>query len=794
MQAPFDITTINNAINLKEERTQLEQLIVSALQKEYPPNEMIFRAFSFGPALQALYKSINNLQAIIISDHREVIEHINEIVKIQKQLTPALTEMYQPLIEKIEQNEFNLLQQLIAHLAKIKDPTSDIMDDCQLIGNVIYALLPIDNSDDSAALSILSSLTDLWKKLNKRTLQNKIRIIEIQLYDNTQLCTKDHQQFEIVIQPLKENLEQLIQATKKISLDSLTIHIEELLAKIDTLFRAGIKQDLNKTIETLVNNPWIKVANKKISYNEVLSKINELLELNPSESLTDDEKTSYSKQLFAGFELTNNECFLNIIECFSKIYYTNQPDITQKISDYISSYQDSVVVTKTKKRVRFSDEAEQISVEKQKKPRIISPLSFDKNCSPLVEKFINILDPVTTQNADLSKRFSAAILDFLATSVYAIKNIRHDARVLMKHNILTLAAKICPKDKDASKLLAEIEHKIEDLHKQYGRLINDNHKFSRLDTNSDIIFSRENHQTVACYFKKILSGVLDEVEVSIPDTVSFEQTIEQITNNFFSAIKTDKSQRIKLEILEKIQTQFLTYKPVDTQQLIQEESSTIPIVDYIHKEIKTNSKYGYEDLVKTLKRSDSSGFSDYINQLKTSNTAEKFLQILLERNKAGYTALHSALDFKCFTNFVAYIYEVKAVMFELKIDSFSDFLTSQTNNGLTFLHLIAKSGNLALLIETIEIFKTELTFPQYKIALALKTNYGFTPSCPTRYFNASQINDYLDKEWSHCQQQQRSNMRHSSPDRFFHHQEEECSSFEEQENACASNKNNNYSR
>ncbi|KGP63244.1 hypothetical protein EP47_02845 [Legionella norrlandica] len=228
-------------------------------------------------------------------------------------------------------------------------------------------------------------------------------------------------------------------------------------------------------------------------------------------------------------------------------------------------------------------------------------------------------------------------------------------------------------------------------------------------------------------FKAFLADLVNEIKVYVPQE-SADIVFQKLTQDWIAALSQDRHHRVNETIIEKIKKSL----PMPAA-IPQNVFATTPL-----------SKLNYGSLEEALIQANPEQFKEYLKAVKRSFTEEAYLTFLIKEDKFNSTSLHKILSKGVLRNVPVYLQEVKSMMSNGR--SFAQFLTSQTEQGFTFLHQIGMIGDIDFLKYFTEILKKELGATGYANALRMRTTNNYIPSCPWSRPNAVVINAYLDQE------------------------------------------------
>lgn len=763
MQATID-SEIMEVEGLTEERAKIQKQITETIEKNSEGNNLLFRPLLLGTNLHAIYNSIINAQNEIGKNRRGVIQHLAEIIAIQNNLVPYLTGIHREPLAVIVNNEFQLIQLIINSLSNPDNSISEIWQDFSAIEEIFRALLTQENQQEQQVINLLASLQSLYKNLNERFLTDTYDEI-VRSWEEQVLSIDSEKSFQEQARPVIEHLMILLNKAEQHSCEGLKQNIDSLLNKIKLLGLFYIKQDVDKQIQLINADPWAKITEKKKLYCDLIPKIKQLCLETPEIDQTDLDL--YCKQLFAGFELTREATFLDLIALFGKVFFSTNVIKSQYISEYIESAKGTVITTVhaddgvksiLKKRVHFSNENQVRLIEGRNKtqPQYSNEPSTKKHCTTtnnstqreIAEKFINILDPVVSETG-LSRRFAVAILIHIAGNIRSLTTETSVSKLFMEFDILMGAKDLCPED--ATELLKDLDDKIQIIQclEKNRVALHSRKKYAQLHNPAD---HNQPAPSVITRFKAILVSLIEEIDAATPARIFFEQQMHSFIDLLFIKIKDDRKQRINEKNLQKIQMPFMA---VNTNHAaISEDAPEQKNTTHYSKQLAVPRSYTrkarFVSLLDAMLHANSpEDFKTYLADIKRNMEPTKYLDFLIVANKSDFTPLHTVLHDERFDNYELvpiYLNEVKQIMNCTNSHSFSEFLVSQTTTGLTFLHLVARCGDFRFVKNTIEDFKQELTASEYARALRIESNFGFYPQCPPRWDSAFDINEFLRTE------------------------------------------------
>ncbi|KTD43371.1 hypothetical protein [Legionella quateirensis] len=737
MLAQHDTTLINDKQVLTEMLNQLINYIQSS-GNEYHDADETFKPFILGTSLNAIQKCLNNPVLYRITKADTILDYLLEIIKLQSTIQPRLTEIHNPLITKIIDSECSLLQNV---LTTAQSESSSLPLDQSWITftriNELFNQLTSENQPTAKANELKEAL-DKWRAdLTARGIQQKIDkqlTLLNALHADTDISYDD---FIEVITSIKEQLITVKQEAQSANLVSSINLIFETFRQIDIKTALFIKRELDNVIDQIQKNPWATVYKKQQLYFDILKPMSKLLDVFTLLELSEAEKLNYINQLHAGYELCRDDNFLDLMERFADLFYSQEQDKLQPITNFIKQSRDSVNPDRSilkKKRVHFSEiepteptESKKETAQHESKRRRLPVVeSTEQPDSLIIQSFVNILSSILKPGDLTSRKFAAAMFCSLGKSIWSVKDLHNSIKVTINYELLKRALKLCPATE--GNLIKSLNNQLALLTKSCQRQIDDYDRFSLSTTQSysDAALTQDE-------FKIILSDIVNQLKLYTRAEL-IDGVVERLLNQWMAGLKADG---------------FILANHIDQmEQGIQGRSPSHVISSADQTSTQTRSSRTFKCLSDAVTHASPDEFTNYLTYLKDLMTdTATYLKFLTNKTK-GSTALHTALKNEQFNNqnnLLVYINEVKS-LFDLDSRSFQSFLISKTTSGFTFLHQIALLGNLTLLTSFTDLLKNELGSEGYARALNTQTENRYLPSCHSRTVHSKEINAFLDQE------------------------------------------------
>ena len=739
MIAQHDTTLMvqgNDKQALSEELKQLINYIQSSVN-EYHDADELFKPFILGTSLNAIQKSLNNPVLQRINSAQTILKYLSEIIKLQSTIQPHLTEVHIPLITKIIDSEFTLLQNLIT-MTQSKS-SSLPLDGAWIIFNKMSELFTLLTSEDlptTKSAEVKEALDKVRADLYARDIQQKMDK-QLALLNSLHTDTDiDYDDFIELITSIKEQLITLKQEAQSANLVSSIKLISEAFQQTDIKSALFLKREMDNAIEQIQRNQWATVYKKQQLYFDILKPLSKLLDVFTLLELSEADKLNYINQLHAGYELCHDDNFLDLLERCAVLFYS-QDEQLQPITNFIKQSRESVNPARSilkKKRVHFSEtdhtepaESNEVTAHHQsKKHRTPVAEPTEQPDSLIVQSFVNILSSVLKPGDTTSRKFTAAMFCSLGKNIWTLKELDAGIKFTINYELLKRALKLCPATEE--NLIKSLQTQLSQLRTSFKRQMDDYDKFSSrtIESYSDTALTQDE-------FKTTLSDIVNQLRLYIPAEL-IDSAVEQLINQWMAGLKADG---------------FILARHIEQmEQGIQGRSQSSVITSSAQTSTQTSSTRTFKCLSDAITHASPSEFTHHLTDLKNRmQDTTTYLKYLVNKIH-GSTVLHKALKNEQFNNqnnLFAYIHEVKS-LFDLDKHSFHSFLISQTTSGFTFLHQIAALGNLSLLKSFTDLLKNELGREGYAKALKILTTAGYLPTCHSRVTYHDEINAFLNNE------------------------------------------------
>ncbi|KGP63243.1 hypothetical protein EP47_02840 [Legionella norrlandica] len=425
---------------LQEKRTELLNKIQD-MKSKCQSAEQVLRPFLVAEPLMTMYHCLRDVSSAVGYSHRDVMEHVAEMIKLQAELSQYLTSIHQPVIQVIEESMLELLYAIIIKLTNETSNPEEVQKDCNALGLILDSL----PGEGAAKLKVQTACSLLKAQLEQRELQQKIDQ-ELPILRQI-LSTKftSIAEFLSITNPVKEKWKSFLEKAQVINVDVLII--KDALKQIEMIEVSLIKQELDNHIKQIQNNVWARLLTKKSLYFELMDKIEQVLRVLPFLQLTENEKEQYCKQLSSGFELSQDSRFLELIIKCSNSFYDEDDLVFQQIVDYVNDFKSEAQShEKQQEKVQFnfvpgknleltpSDEEDLEPQAKKRRLEYLQDFEEGENESLSIQQFINLLDPVIDSGSDLSRRFAAATLQALAQCIHKIPGVSPGPVLIMTYN------------------------------------------------------------------------------------------------------------------------------------------------------------------------------------------------------------------------------------------------------------------------------------------------------------------------------------------------------------------------
>ncbi|MBL7481169.1 hypothetical protein [Legionella bononiensis] len=758
MIAQHDTTIINQENDKKALSDELKQLInyVQLRGNEYHAADEPFKPFILGTSLNAIQKSLNNPVLQRINSAQTILRYLVEVIKLQRTIQPHLTEVHNPLITKIIDSEFILLQNVIT-MTQSDSSSLPLDQSWRIFGKMseLFTQLTSEELPTTKATEVKEALDKVHADLSSRDIQQKIDK-QLALLNSLHADTDiDYDDFIELITSIKEQLITLKQEAQSANLVSSINLISEAFQQIDIKLALFIKRELDNAIEQIQKNPWATVYKKQQLYFDILKPLSKLLGVFTQLELSEADKRNYIHHLHAGYELCHDDDFLNLLERCAGLFYSQDESQLRPITLFINQTRESVNPARSilkKKRVHFSeiDQTEPVESTKEtaqhipKKRRLKDSESTEQPDSLIIKSFVDILTPVLKPGEMTSRKFTAAMFCSLGKDIWALKELNASIKITINYELVQRALKLCPLTEQ--NLLKSLQDQLSRLRNKFQRQLEDLDKFSSTSTQSftDDALSQDD-------FKNILSDIVNQLKIYTEPKL-IDGVVELLINKWMAGLRADG---------------FILARHIEQmEQGIQGRSQSSVITSAAQTSTQPSSTRTFKCLSDALTHATAAEFNQHLTHLKSRMTdSTTYLNYLVNKIN-GSTVLHKALKNEQFNNkenLLAYINEVKS-LFGADTPSFHSFLVSQTSSGFTFLHQIATLGNLSLLKSFTDLLKNELGSEGYVKALRIFTTKGYTPSCQSRVTHHEEINTFLNNERKNYPVITR---RHPERDAFF---------------------------
>lgn len=761
MQSPFDSTLTTNENAHIPLRTELETLTakIRLMESEYNLAVESYKPFISGAYLYEIQKSLNNNHIVESNSPHALLLYLNEILNLHLYIKQFLSEIHQSLVTNLIESEFRLLHAIILKVEHGEFTLPESLSSLETV-NQIFGNLVTEQEVTSTAIEVKNAIKRLNDLLHKRGLQKRIDD-ELQIFFNINfdLCA-DLSDFISVITPIRQQLNALNQEADTLGDHASVDRVALALNQTYSMEARFIKNRLDSHIELIHQNLWATIEIKKDLYMELLYHYDAVLKVFSALKLTDLEKDLYINQLHTGFELCLDLRFLELLSQSAHLFYMEDPEKLDPITNYAEQSKNKINLAHPilkKKRVRFEEEDAGISSnESVRKPDAPSPAKKRTEIESgttdneigntlLVQSFINIIAPTLKADELPSRRFAAAMLKALGTSVWSISGLDKSIKFTIQYDLLRQALSLCPSDD--TNLAQKLNEQLHTLSRGNERIIRDYDKFSAIHAQS----KPDGHLTQEG-FKKILFDFTTQLTIYI-QPYAYERMIEELLDNWKENLITDGF--VNHIYIEKMMNAIQGRNPALRALFLPDEPSSSSSVHLPQREFKS--------ITDALCGANPSEFKIYLTHLKTRmGDPRDCLNYLVNKNRGGNTPLHSALFNGAFKNMEAFLSEVKELYGHQKA-SFQRFLTSQNKAGFTFLHQVAFIGNMHLLQRFTQFLKTELGDTGYAYALRMETAQLFRPFCNERALGYKDINAFLDTELTkHPLPRERRDNRHDS--------------------------------
>lgn len=713
-----------------EQRSPLisaKKILINAIQilnDEFNLTSPEFQPFLVGSSLNLLNQCLVKAKMALTSSYQEVLTYLADLLVHHNELKKYLNEIHSSSVNLIISNEFDLLDSIMSKMQDVSVPCESARDDAKTINLILIQL--INHAPNHIEISkIQKKYLELEAQLNKRAIQNQVELalkpfkaldlnsIEGLLDLRVKTDSIEQGLKTLRLEALKENMSEVIET------------IDKSLEQIESVEIKLLNKQVSEQLEKIQQNAWVDVQTKKTLYYEMILPMGEFLKKYDKLKINETQQELYISTMRAGFELSRSKEFLGVLKQCSLLFYQSNPTKMLLVNQYIEQSYASLTQPKSVlKRVRFEELMEKEDIQDIEPHNKKQSMILNGNDSEVMQRFVNILAPVTQPEMTLSRRFVSELLGALSLNIWQINGLKNSHKLTISYDLLVQATAICPNDD--SSLLSTLQKRLDEMTQNNSRAIRDYKHFSSSTTNKSI-----NHNFTVEMFKGNLAQLVDELSTHFRGD-EIDKTIETLVENWLSTLEKDG--RIGIEHLTKMKQAFIE-KEKDNSQLLTIQSEK-PV------------EQRYASLKDAIVEASPEDFITYLKELSKKSNSKEYLNLLIQKNNFGYTVMHTIMyqdihSKSSIDNIKKYFSEVESLS---DTNDFKNFLIFKSNAGYTFLHQATNSGNLELVKYFCNLLKEKLGEQLYAKALRIENDRGYAPHCKMSIEGSKAVNKFIDEE------------------------------------------------
>lgn len=662
-----------------------------------------FKPFVFGPLFHNTYKTLLIARGETPQNFRSVLSFLSGVAKAYSPIQNVLTVVHTDAIIKVMTLFFTVFNEVIDQLCIQDIPVAESIEYSLALENIL------NNLSKFEVEGAKESIDRLKKHIVKHALEVRVTEVESKC---AQLALNQYASLSDFLQglgSLEEELEFLLSEAVQGNNDRVVAQCRASLHSIEQSRSVYYKKDVQTRITECQNNRWLSPAERKPSFMRLIPPMQALITVLNQLTLSKEEKDNYLESLRLGWEITQDQVFLDVMTRGILAFYSPDAPEWASVTQYIQTAKanptpvPAVRSDKKRKKVAFAFFDDSVN-QPEKKGR---GAEADELLANIIHQFVTMVE--RPKDNTLSRRFSASLLSSIMPCIMRMNDVPLVSRVLISYDLLIEARSIT----DNARMHSIIDGQIKALKKNHPSLsIAEVCDESTTDAPFTSSFTYDR-------FREILAALVNRLRVSVAVN-HFADYITCLHQNVL--VELAKGSLVNKDAVEALKKPLLN-------PLVRADRRAYPTL-----------------LDAMMAASSSAEFEDYLNHVCQSN--QELVTLLTQRNSRGECILNDALRGSAWTHIETYLMKLKRLM-PTKED-FNKFLLGTTLTGYTFLHQVAMKAPFEVVERFTRLLKTELPVDEYQTALNRKTNSRFIPSASASNKDKELINAFLIRERDAC--------------------------------------------